>query len=88
MNYISEDEHVLKKEHFISNRHIIDSKPKTNLFKKIDEGKALPELIEDIEKKIIIQGLTKNNNNISHTARELGIKRQTLQHKLKKYDIS
>lgn len=87
MNYISEDEHVLKKEHFASNRNIICSKPRTNLFKVIDEGKALPELMEDVEKKIIIQGLAGNNNNISQAARELGIKRQTLQYKLKKYGL-
>ncbi|MCR2042873.1 sigma-54 interaction domain-containing protein [Anaerosalibacter massiliensis] len=87
MNYILDDEHVLKKEHFISTKRILESNPKTNLFKYIDEGKVLPELMNDIEKKIIVEALSKNENNISKAARNLGIKRQTLQHKLKKYEL-
>jgi arginine utilization regulatory protein len=38
-----------------------------------------------MEKDIIFNALNNNQYNISKTAEELGIKRQTLQHKLKKY---
>jgi arginine utilization regulatory protein len=41
----------------------------------------------DIERDRIVESLEKNKKNISKTAEDLGIKRQTLQHKLKKYDI-
>lgn len=89
INYVLDDEHVLKKEHFISCGHIIHSKKtnSTNIFDEKIRDKPLPILIEDIERNIIIQYLMENNNNISQTARDLGIKRQTLQHKLKKYGI-
>ena len=89
INYVLDDEHVLKKEHFISCGHIIHSKKtnSTNIFDEKIRDKPLPILIEDIERSIIIQYLMENNNNISQTARDLGIKRQTLQHKLKKYGI-
>ncbi len=89
INYVSDDEHVLKKEHFVSCGHIINSKNKNNIniFDEKISDKPLPIVIEDIEKSIIMNYLMKNKNNISKTARDLGIKRQTLQHKLKKYNI-
>ena len=90
INYVSDDEHVLKKEHFASCGHIINSNNNNNNIKIFDEKiseKSLPIVIEDIEKSIIMKYLIKNKNNISQTARNLGIKRQTLQHKLKKYNI-
>ena len=86
MNYISEDEYVLKKEHFISNAQIFGNK---NLIfdKEIDTSKSLPDLIEEIEKKLILDTLKSFNFNISRAAKKLGIKRQTLQHKIKKYEL-
>lgn len=50
------------------------------------EELSLDKYLELIEKRIIQQKMLKNHDNISQTARELGIKRQTLQHKLKKYE--
>ena len=89
INYVLDDEHVLKKEHFISCGHIIHSNKISwlNTFGDKISDKPLPILVEDIERKIIMHYITKNDNNISQTARDLGIKRQTLQHKLKKYGI-
>lgn len=46
---------------------------------------TLPEYLENIEKSIIKKSLSQNRGNISRTARDLGIVRQNLQHKLKKY---
>jgi two-component system, NtrC family, response regulator HydG len=43
-------------------------------------------LVEN-EKMIILKALEKNNRNISHTARELGINRSTMYEKLRKYGI-
>jgi two-component system, NtrC family, response regulator HydG len=43
--------------------------------------------IEDAEKKVIITSLNKNKWNISETARELNIGRQTLYRKIQKYDL-
>lgn len=92
MNLISEDEHVLKKEYFnnFEDMHI-GSKKSGNLheelYKLLDEKKSLTTVMSDIEKEIIITKLRETNYNISRSARDLNIKRQTLQHKLKKYNI-
>jgi arginine utilization regulatory protein len=47
----------------------------------------LDEYLEKSEKSIINKALFQCDNNISEAARVLKIKRQTLQHKMKKYDI-
>ena len=89
MNYISEDEHVLKKEYFISCDHIFSSgnSSKSVLMDEINEDKPLPKILESIERALIEKTLAQNKYNISRSADELGIKRQTLQHKMKKYEI-
>ncbi|PTM56843.1 sigma-54 interaction domain-containing protein [Desmospora activa] len=51
------------------------------------EGVTLPEWLESMERKAIHQALTANGNNIKQTARQLGIPRQTLQYKIKKWKL-
>lgn len=48
----------------------------------------LQEYLDSIEKSIITANLQSHGNSISETARALGLKRQTLQYKIKKYNIS
>lgn len=85
MNIISDTDEVLKKEDFISSVHIIKSRTPGNTFIVNEGNKPLPLILEEIERDMISKSLDRNENNISHTAVELGIKRQTLQHKLKRY---
>ncbi len=87
MNIVGDDEKILKKEDFISSIYIMQDKPLKNAFVFQEKNKTLPSILEDMEKDIIINTLNNNQHNISKTAEELGIKRQTLQHKLKKYKI-
>ena len=47
----------------------------------------LDRYLEDIEVKLIKNALDKTNNNISAAARKLDISRQSLQYKLKKYNL-
>ncbi len=49
-----------------------------------DIDRTLPEYLDNIERGIIYKALKDNDYNISQTAKELGVKRQTLQYKLKK----
>lgn len=49
---------------------------------------TLDEIVSYIEENMIIKALEDNDNNITKSAEKLGIKRQTLQHKIKKYNIS
>ncbi len=51
------------------------------------DNSSLYEYINEIEKKIIINMLEQNGNNITVTAKKLGLSRQNLQHKIKKYCI-
>ncbi|CAH2212642.1 sigma-54 interaction domain-containing protein [Tepidibacter aestuarii] len=49
--------------------------------------KCLDELLKEIEVDFITRALINNKKNITKSAEQLGIKRQTLQHKIKKYNI-
>ena len=53
-----------------------------------EEEGSLGEYLAQIEEKVIRQYLTSNGGNVSKTAGALGMVRQNLQHKLKKYGIS
>lgn len=83
--------HIIKKDMFSpqvletifnENRNNMQS-----LNNEFDFDKSLDEYIEEVEKGILIKALLKANNNISEASRLLNIKRQTLQHKIKKYNI-
>ncbi len=58
------------------------------VLKAIDQSnESMPEIFDQIEKKYIEQVLQQQLYNITHTANKLGIKRQALQYKLKKYNL-
>lgn len=50
-------------------------------------GSSLSEYLETVEKTVIRRHLTDNGGNVSRTAKDLGMLRQNLQHKIKKYDL-
>jgi len=77
---------------YINERLSQDQKRKSNFgfSKQIIEKDQLPALdifLEDIELKLIKKALNKTGFNISAAARKLDISRQSLQYKLKKYEI-
>lgn len=87
MNYISNDEHVLKQEHFSS--HIVSIKESQFDFNNIIQcDSSLPNIMNKLERSLIQKTLNESNYNISEAARRLDIKRQTLQHKMRKYNIN
>ena len=53
----------------------------------VETGSSLAEYLAGIEETVIRQHLTANDGNVSKTAKELGMLRQNLQHKIKKYGI-
>lgn len=83
--------HILSKEHFTPQvQEILFGQIKTEEVKlsgDYDYDQSLDEFIENVEKKVLKKALIDNNFNISETARALKIKRQTLQHKIKRYNI-
>ncbi len=53
----------------------------------ISEGRTLKDVVEDIEKKMIVQSLENNSWNQTQTSKELGLSRQGLIKKIKRYEL-
>lgn len=88
MNMIDKD-HILKPEHFSTKIKdlIIKNKEVENIKYVLNDKKTLDEILSSIEEELIINSLKNNSYNITKAAKNLGIKRQSLQHKIKKYEI-
>ncbi len=83
---IRELQHVIEKAVILCNGNLI--KPDDFYFNPGILTNSLESItIEEMEKKMIIQAMKKNNQNMSAAASNLGITRQTLYNKLKKYDL-
>lgn len=87
MNISSDGSKVLNTDDLISSLYLMEDKTLKGKFSNRILSENLPDTLYHIEEELIIKSLEKNDNNISKTANDLGIKRQTLQHKLKKYDL-
>lgn len=82
---MANNEHVLTEKHLL----ITSQARKTKQPDRMYEGRQpLNKYLEEIESKIIEDSLLECGGNISKAAELLQIKRQTLQHKLKKYRIT
>ncbi len=86
---LSEKEKILKPEHIsLSNGDGMKKFAGSNA-DSIDgynpATEAVGDYLERVEKKIILEMLEEADGNVTKTAEKLGMKRQTLQHKLKKY---
>lgn len=79
------------KEHVLNDKDINIQKPyqeSSHMIVGFERGDAtLSEYLETIEKTVIKRHLLENNGNVSQTAKDLGMLRQNLQHKLKKYGL-
>jgi arginine utilization regulatory protein len=80
---MAENEHVLTEKLLNMPERIGHVEP----LMRRSEDLPLDQYMETIEKQIIADEMIKFNGNISKAADALKIKRQTLQHKLKKYGI-
>ena len=79
-----DNEYVLDGSHF-SIQYSIDYQ--MDDYEEVEDN-GIDEYLSNLEKKIIEKALRRTNNNITKASNVLKIKRQTLQHKIKKYDIS
>ncbi len=88
MNMIDK-EHILKPEHFSAKFKDMISKTKEaeSIKYVFDEEKTLDDVLSTIEKELIQNSLKESAYNITRASEKLGIKRQSLQHKIKKYKI-
>lgn len=78
-----DDEHVLTEDDI----HLGSSYRGTPSVADFTAGQTLADYLEEIEKTLIGEHLMSNDGNVSQTARDLGMLRQNLQHKIKKYGL-
>ncbi|HOR85269.1 MAG TPA: sigma 54-interacting transcriptional regulator [Bacillota bacterium] len=80
--------HIIKSEHISPDMRERLFKPDGRRFGlSLSEDQSLDNILKEVEKSIILETMQESGNNISRCSEKLGIKRQTLQHKLKKYGI-
>ncbi|MGL1888484.1 MAG: sigma-54 dependent transcriptional regulator [Reichenbachiella sp.] len=83
---IRELSHVIERTVILANHPIIG--PADLELLGIKKGAVDASLnLEGMEKKLILKSLEKNNGNMTHAARELGIDRQALYRRLEKYGL-
>lgn len=88
MNMVTKD-HILKANHFSNNMKGLFEGKKAGIDYKlvIHDSVTLNEALESIEIELINNALKECSYNITKSAKRLGIKRQSLQHKIKRYGI-
>ncbi len=64
---------------------LLNRENQEQVWSQIEESKTLREKVEEFEKYYITRILDKHRSNISQAAKELGISRQSLQYRLRKY---
>jgi DNA-binding NtrC family response regulator len=84
---IREMQHSIEKAVILSDSSVLG--PSDFSFNAASKGSADNDNItlEEMEKKLIAESIRKHDNNLSVVASRLGITRQTLYNKLKKYDL-
>jgi arginine utilization regulatory protein len=81
-------EHIIKPEHFSYEiYHKMFSHFRSSYSISTEEEKTLEQVLEQVERSMIQSAMSQYGGNISKSAQKLGIKRQTLQHKLKKLGL-
>lgn len=83
---LSENEDCIKEDHLELPLNTTVKKKAEMPNELIDQG--LEKYVENIEKALIVEAVENSGGSVSKAAKQLGLKRQTLQYKLKKYDIS
>ncbi|MBQ3184985.1 MAG: sigma 54-interacting transcriptional regulator, partial [Firmicutes bacterium] len=82
---MADKEHVLTEKDVLLQIGAAEEQPMISGFQKDDS--TLAEYLEIVEKTVIAGYLMENGGNISKTAKDLGMLRQNLQHKIKKYGL-
>ena len=85
---IRELQHTIEKAVIVSEGKIIEGKDlDIDHSMTVETEECQAKTLEDMEYQMIKQSITKNQGNLSIVASELGISRQTLYNKIKKYEL-
>ncbi len=83
---VRELEHTIEKAVILSDSNTIS--PDSFFFKSTGSTRSnVPLTLEEMEKQLINDSIEKHDGNLSLAAKQLGVTRQTLYNKLKKYDV-
>ncbi len=82
---IRELKHTIEKAVILCSNNVLE--PDDFMLKQKPEKQEWPLKFEDIEKKAIERALKNNDGKMTEAAKELGLTRQTLYNKIKKYNI-
>lgn len=82
-NILTVDELPTHLKHFLVNSNIEKDLKSINI-----KDKLLNDVLDDVEKKMIIEALEENDWNITHTSKKLGIIRQSLLYRMKRLNIA
>lgn len=82
---IRELKHTIEKAVILSTTNLLE--PEDFMLKQKPRKQEWPLKFEEIEKKAIVRALENNEGKMTEAARELGLTRQTLYNKIKKYNI-
>jgi len=82
---VRELQHTIEKAVILADSDLL--KPEDFMFRNgVADSKEKAETLEQAEKRMIQAALNKYGNNLTFVAKHLGITRQTLYNKLKRYD--
>jgi len=86
---VRELRNVIERAVVLSSTDLIspDGLPRQMLAHAEDEGIATDSKIEQMEKTMLLDVMRKNRGNVSSAARELGISRDTLRYRIRKYRL-
>ncbi len=82
---VRELQHTVEKAVILADTTIL--KPEDFMFKTLTATDEYTETLEQVEKRMIEKALDKYGDNLSTVAKYLGVTRQTLYNKIKKYDL-
>ena len=83
---VRELQHTIEKAVILAESDILT--PNDFLFQgHINEKKEKEKTLEEMEMEMIARAVDKHNGNLTAAAEKLGISRQTLYNKIKKYDL-
>jgi DNA-binding NtrC family response regulator len=84
---VRELQHTIEKAVILSDSHVL--KPEDFFMRQVVSGKTgdTARTIDEMEKQMIQQAIEKHTGNLSAAAEQLGITRQTLYNKIKKFEL-
>lgn len=84
---VRELQHAVEKAVILSDQHQITGEDFLLKPNKVEINTLLPLSFGEMEKQMIITAMERHKGNLTHMAKELGVTRPTLYHKIKKYDL-